>query len=158
MPTSPILLALFVFSAFAILFALWKGGPAERMAAIVVATNLVVGVLVTEFLNPYRSILQFANDGATALVLLAITLRWAAPWMGVVMLLYGAQFALHAYYLATGRNPRDYLHALMNNLDFSAVLWCLVIGAAVAWRRRVVERRASSAVEASSSPAPRPRE
>jgi hypothetical protein len=157
MPTSPIIQALFAFSACAILFALWKGGPAERTAAIVVAANLAGGVLVTEFLNPYRSMLQFANDGATAFALLAITLRWAAPWMGAVMLLYGGQFALHAYYMASGRDPRDYLHALMNNLNFSAVLWCLVIGAALAWRRRVMERRTSSAAAASSSPTPRRR-
>jgi hypothetical protein len=157
MPTSPIIQALFAFSACAILFTLWKGGPAERAAAIVVSANLLVGVLTTEFFSPHRPMLQFANDGATAFALLAITLRWAAPWMGAVMLLYSAQFALHAYYMASGRNPRDYLHALMNNLNFTAVLWCLVIGAAMAWRRRIVERRASSAAAAASSPAPRRR-
>jgi hypothetical protein len=154
MPNSPIIVALFAFSACALAFALWKGGPAERAAAIVVALNLVVGVLVGEFLSPYQPALRFANDGATAFALLAITLRWAAPWMGAVMLLYAGQFALHAYYMASGRNPRDYLHALMNNLNFSAVIWCLVIGAALAWRRRVVARRAAAAPPRGSAPRP----
>jgi len=52
---------------------------------------------------------------------------------------------LHAYYMVTDRSDADYLHALINNVDFAGVIWCLIIGAAVAWRRRVREARASAA-------------
>jgi len=154
MPSSPIIQLLFAFAASGLLFALWKGGPAERAAALIVAANLVLGAVVSEFLGPYETGLRFALDGSTAFALLAVALRGAAPWMGVVMLLYAGQFSLHAYYIATGRDQRDYLHALLNNINFSAIIWCLIIGAAIAWRRRVVERRASSAASAASSPRP----
>ena len=52
------------------------------------------------------------------------------------MLLYAAQFTLYAFYFVTER-PIDRFHAIVNNLDFSGITWCLVIGTAVAWRRRV---------------------
>jgi len=150
MPTSPIVQLLMVFALSGILFALWKGGVAERLAACVVAANLAAGVLVVELLTPFDDLLRFASDGVTAMALLAVTLRYAAPWMGGVMLFYAAQFSLHAYYMVTGRPEADYLHAVINNINFSAINGCLVIGAAVAWRRR------SRAVRSRTAPAAPP--
>jgi hypothetical protein len=142
MPTSPIVQLLMAFAICGVVFATWKGGLPERVGAGVVAANLALGVIVAEALGPYQDMLRFANDGLSAAVLLAITLRYAAAWMGVVMLLYAAQFALHAYYIVTGRAETDYLHALINNINFSAIVWCLIIGTAVAWRRRSLAARA----------------
>jgi hypothetical protein len=140
MPTSPIVLLQIAIAAAGILFALWKGDAAERAAACVVAVNLAAGLLVSEFLVSRQTALRFAADGLTALALLAVTVRYGAPWMGAMMLLYAAQFSLHAYYLATGRDQTDYLHAVINNIDFSAIVWCLIIGTAVTWRRRSRDR------------------
>jgi hypothetical protein len=53
------------------------------------------------------------------------------------MLFFAAQFAMHSYYMVTERPTGDYLNALINNIDFSGIIWCLIIGTAVAWRRRV---------------------
>jgi hypothetical protein len=136
MPTSPIVLLQMAVAAGGILFALWKGGASERTAAGIVAANLATGLLIAEFLEPNQASLRFGLDGLTALALLAVTLRYAAPWMGVMMLLYAGQFSLHAFYLATDRDQTDYLHALINNINFSATVWCLIIGTAVTWRRR----------------------
>jgi hypothetical protein len=144
MPTSPIVQLLLVFAVSGLAFAFWKGGAAERLAAGVVAANLISGLVLGALLATYAAQLRFGVDGLTALALLAITLRFAAPWMGGVMLFYAAQFALHGYYLTMGRKPTDYLHAVINNLNFTGVLGCLVIGTALAWRRRVRAARAAA--------------
>ena len=76
------------------------------------------------------------NDGLTALLLLGVTIRYGALWMGGVMLFFAAQFSLHSFYLVTER-PHDFLHALINNIDFSGIILCLIAGTVVAWRRRL---------------------
>lgn len=141
MPTSPIVLLQMAIAVGGISFALWKGDGAERAAGCVVAANLAIGLLVSAFLAQHEASLGFALDGSTAFALLALTLRYGALWMGVMMLLYAGQFSLHAYYLATGRDQADYLHAVINNINFSAIIWCLIIATALTWRRRAKARR-----------------
>lgn len=139
------LIILVLFTVGAVSFALWKGGPAERIAAAVVFANMLIGLLVGMFLPQLSGTTRFMNDGLAAVILLAITIRYGAPWMGGVMLFYALQFSLHSYYLVTGRSDTDYLHALINNINFAGVIWCLIIGVAVTWRRRVRVARARSA-------------
>ena len=117
MPTSPIVQLQMAFAVAVVVFALWKGGAAERL---------------------------------TALVLLGITVRYGALWMGGVMLFYAAQFGMHSYYMVLQRPTGDYLNALVNNINFMGITWCLVIGTAVAWRRRV------KAARVRATPAPDP--
>lgn len=143
MPTSPIAQLLILFVLCGVIFAAWKGGRAERIAAGVVVANLVVGLVTAQLLPNLAGTIRFANDGLAAVALLAVTLRFGAPWMGGVMLFYAAQFSLHSYYLVTSRPDNDYLHALINNLNFSGIVWCLIIGTVVVWRARV--KRAASA-------------
>lgn len=152
MPTSPIVQLLLVLVVSGILFSLWQGGRAERWGATIVAANLGIGILANFVPADYEETLRFALDGLTALALLVITLRFGAPWMGGVMLLYAAQFALHSYYMVSGRSGSDYLHAVINNVNFCAITFCLIVGAAVAWRRRV--RAARRLTAATPSPAP----
>jgi hypothetical protein len=125
-----------LMSGVCCLFAFWKGGPGERAAAAIVVVNLLVGQAGQHLTPHLRDEIRVANDGLTALALLAVTARFAAPWMGVVMLFYAVQFAMHASYLVLERQAGDYLHALVNNLDFIGINLCLVIGTVVAWRRR----------------------
>ncbi len=143
MPTSPIVQLLLLFGVAGVSFAAWKGGRAERIAAAVVATNLVVGLLIQAFTPGLQGTLRFANDGLAALILLGVTVRYGAAWMGVIMLFYAAQFSLHSFYIVTGRSNREYLHALINNINFASIIWCLIIGTAVAWRRRTRADRAA---------------
>jgi hypothetical protein len=128
--------------AFGAVFALWKGGTAERLAATIIIVNILIEEVSNALVPGGIDLIHFVNDGLTALLILAITIRYGALWMGGVMLFYAVQFSLHSYYLVTGR-PRDFLHALVNNIDFNGIIWCLIIGAAVAWRRRI---RAAQAV------------
>lgn len=145
MPVSPIAQLLILFVASGVLFATWKGNVAERLAAAVVVVNMVVGLATAELLPNLEGTIRFANDGLAAVALLAITMRYGAPWMGGVMLFYAAQFSLHSYYLVMNRPDNDYLHAVINNVNFSGIVWCLIIGTAVAWRRRVRNAKARAA-------------
>ncbi len=142
MPDLSLRLLINVFSILGALFAIWKGSAAERMAAVIVIANAVLGESSHWLLPNNEDVIRLINDGLTALALLAVTIRYAALWMGGVMLFFAAQFSLHAYYLVMERPSGDYLHALINNIDFSGITWCLVIGTAVAWRARVRRARA----------------
>jgi hypothetical protein len=131
-----------VFVALAIVvagcvFSLWKGGPAERIGGAVVLANTVSVLLMDVFLpSGSAAIPELVVDGLTAVGLLGVVLVYGSLWLGGAMLLYAAQFTLHAFYFVTERAP-DHLHAVINNLDFSGIVLCLVVGAAVAWRKRV---------------------
>jgi hypothetical protein len=129
-----------VFSLVVCLFAMLKGGSAERGGAIVILANMLIGVVI-EATGPTQ-IEILSLDAFTAAALLIMALRYASFWLGAVMLLYALQFALHAYYFVLER-PRDFLHVVLNNLDFFAVSLCLAAGTVVAWRRR---RRAAAAL------------
>lgn len=124
-----------LLSALCCLFACWKGGAGERAAAAAVIVNLLIGQAGHHLAPGLADQVRVANDGLTAIALLAITVRCAAPWMGVVMLFFAVQFSMHAAYLVLEREG-DYLHALINNLDFIGINLCLVIGTIVAWRGR----------------------
>lgn len=117
------------------LFALWKGGAAERMAAIVVIANFAIGTAIYWLVRNGQDSILLADDGLAAVALLAITVRYGAPWMGAVMLLYSVLFALKAFYLVTER-AADNLFAAVNNLSWLAIVCCLIAGAAVTSRRR----------------------
>jgi hypothetical protein len=140
MPDLSYRLLINIFAVFGAAFALWKGGTAERSAAIVVIINVLVGQLGKALAPDSDQVIRLVNDGLTALVLLGITIRYGALWMGGVMLFYAAQFAMHSYYLVMTRSS-DYAYALINNINFSGIVWCLIIGTAVAWRQRMRTRR-----------------
>lgn len=145
MPDISVRLLINAFSVLGALFALWKGGKAERAAGIIVLVNALIGE-GSHWLAPKSDdIIRLVNDGLTALGLLVVTVRYVAPWMGGVMLFFAAQFAMHSYYMVTERQTGDYLNALINNINFSGIIWCLVIGTAVAWRRRVKARTPQTA-------------
>ncbi|MGE5150557.1 MAG: hypothetical protein ACM3II_10600 [Rhodospirillaceae bacterium] len=124
------------FSVIAAVFALWKGGTPERLAAAVIILNVAAGDLSKWLAPGNQDFVRLCNDGLAAVALLVITIRYGALWMGGAMLFYAAQFALHSWYLVAER-PHDNLHALVNNIDWNGVIWCLIIGTAVAWRQRL---------------------
>ena len=151
MSSMPVGLIIDVFAAFGALFAFWKGGPAERATALVVVVNIAIGQSAMWLAPQLDSVIRLVNDGVTALVLLAITLRYGTPWMGGVMLFFAAQFSMHSYYLVMNR-PNDYLHALINNIDFSGIIGCMIIGTFVSWRKREARKRAVQAAAAAQAP------
>ena len=137
-------LVLQAFSVFAGVFALWKGGTAERLAAGVVIFNVTVGYLAGQYLQEIGEVVRLANDGLAALALLGVTIRFGAPWMGGAMLFYASQFALHSYLIVMER-PVSYWIALINNINWNGVVWCLILGTATSWRVRVRRAKARPA-------------
>ncbi len=140
-----IFVALVAFSLLSVLFSFWKGAAAERIAAIVVVSNLALSIAIGRVSPDLAATLPFVSDGLSAIILLIVTVRYGAPWMGGVMLFYAAQFSLHSFYLVTARPNNDYLHALINNINFAGISWCLIIGTAVTARRRWHRAQASQA-------------
>ena len=124
---------LIVFAALTSLFAFLKGGTPERIGAAIVMAN-TLAYMVSEALL-HNQLVNLGIDGLTALVLLAVAVRYASFWQGAVMLLYAMQFGLHAVYFVLER-PRDNFHVIVNNGIFYAVCACLAAGTALAWRRR----------------------
>ncbi|MDB5450196.1 MAG: hypothetical protein JWQ52_1324 [Phenylobacterium sp.] len=132
---SPISLLILALSVGACLFALTRGGAAERMAGGVILASLVVSLLSNWLAPPdLAPTISLVGDGIVALVILFITLTYGKAWLGATMLLFAGQFALHAFYLVTGRAP-DRMHAIFNNANIIAVVICLVVGTLAARRR-----------------------
>jgi hypothetical protein len=129
-----VVLALLVFSLLTCLFALIKGGQAERIGSAVILSNLLASTASELLLR--NQVISLSIDGLTALVLLMVAVRYASVWLGVVMLLYAIQFGLHASYFVLER-PRDNLHIVVNNVDFFAVSVCLAVGTVLSWRQRL---------------------
>ena len=141
---SPIILALTLFTLAVCTLGLWKGGRPERLGAVIILANQALTFVMTYVFSERASVgalVQLALDGLTAAALLLVVLRYGKPWLGVAMLLYAAQFALHSFYLVTER-PNDTLHAVANNAIFVGVNLSLAAGIAMAMlnRRKVAKR------------------
>lgn len=117
-------------------YALWKGGPAERAGAAVIIVLVVIERLAHALPQGWWPIVSLCGDALTALGLLFVALRYASLWLGGVMLLYAAQFTLHSFYLVTGRSSDSLLHIMINDFNFAAILVCLTAGTTMAWRAR----------------------
>jgi hypothetical protein len=118
------------------IFSLWKGGAAERFGGAIVLANLLAAMLIGNA-QPLGSepVAELVVDGLTAVGLLGVVLVYGSLWLGGAMLLYAIQFTLHAFYFVSERAP-DTLHAVVNNLDSLGITLCLIVGTAIAWRRR----------------------
>jgi hypothetical protein len=135
-PSDPLVFVALSLVVAGCLFSLWKGGPPERLGGAIVLTNTILVFMLDRFLpREALPVGELVIDGLTAVGLLGVVLVYGSLWLGGAMLLYAVQFSLHAFYFVTERTP-DRLHAILNNIDFSGIIGCLVIGTAVAWRRR----------------------
>lgn len=145
MPTSLPAQALLAFAIATCALALWKGGTAERVAALLILVNTTIFIAKPLLPASMVGVTFLMADAITAFGMLALTLRYGSLWLGGAMLLYAAQFALHAYYFVTERPANDMFHATVNNLNFLGILLCLALGIATAVRRRAAA--ASSALD-----------
>jgi hypothetical protein len=141
MPASPIVQTLLALVVLGCAFGLWKGGPPERIGALVILLNAGIALALGNLLDDDLGYLfALVLDGATAVGFLAMTLIYGRLWLGAAMLVYAAQFGLRSFYLVTERE-RDVLHAMINNANFMAIILCIVVGTIFAWRRRVAPTR-----------------
>lgn len=141
MSTSLFVIALTILTLGICVFALWKGGQAERYGAALILVNALVSS-AGDLLFPKADLAIFwlIGDGLTAFGLLIVAVIYASFWLGGVMILYAVLFALHAFYFVTNK-PVDLFHARVNNADFLAISICLAVGTIIAWRRRAAASR-----------------
>jgi small-conductance mechanosensitive channel len=136
MPTSPIVQLLVVLAVVGCAFGMWKGDLPERVGALIILLNMALTLFVGSLLDGVTGYLfNMVLDGLTAVAFLLMTMQWGRVWLGAAMLIYAAQFGLRSYYLVTDR-PHDNLHALVNNVNFFALVVCIVVGTLLAWRGR----------------------
>jgi hypothetical protein len=143
MPGSPVAQLALALVVGVCLLSWWKGGPAERLGALLFFINIFAFIAIG-FVAPQSAmpVVVLVDDAVTALGLLLVTLRFGSLWLGGAMLLYAAQFTLHSFYFVTERQP-DTFHAVVNNAIFISVTVCLAAGTTMSVRRRMAARAAA---------------
>src|SRR6185436_9759889 len=121
----PLTIALTLFALVIWVFAFWRGGQAERWGAAIVSGNQVLTMILAYAVGrhspgPIGLLAQLTLDGASAVALLFVLLRFGRPWLGIAMLLYAGQFTLQSVYLVA-EIQKNYWHNLVNNLNFVAI-------------------------------------
>jgi hypothetical protein len=121
-------------------FAWFKGDPAVRWGAVInlvgYASITMIQLAGTESL----SVPMVWADLLIAVGFLWLAIRYNSLWLGVTMMLQGAEFAIHTLYLvSSGPQPRIFglkAYALGENLVSLSIILTLV-GATLAsiWRR-----------------------
>ena len=124
MPESMIVRGLLLFAFVICGWSFVKGGSPERAGAMFVLANTLAGLALTEILNP---VVKLTLDGVTAFAFVYLVIRYVSKWLGVVMLLYGAQFALNAYYFVMDKG-HDLFFVQVNNILFLFVCISLAVG------------------------------
>jgi hypothetical protein len=121
-------------------FALWKGGPPERLGA---ATIIVVwiGTVIAQALTPpaYSGISLLVSDGLAAVGFLVVAIRFSSLWLGGAMMCEAAAFVAHAMRLSD--NERIHWHGanvyvLIVNVSSYLVLSVLIGGTVATIQRR----------------------
>ena len=111
-----------------------KGGAAERWGAGLTLVLALAFLAVNIGVPPSgRSVPHLMLDGVLAVGFMVLTLRYASAWLGLVMVLQGVQFSLHAFYFVTHKTP-GLAYAMVNNLVTWGTLLGLLWGVLAAWR------------------------
>jgi len=117
-------------------FAWWKGGAAERYAALAIGLTWLAALVGQAFTGediPALTILL--ADWVLAIGLLALALRYRNSWLGFALVVQGASMTLHAmYFQEPGRHPNYYLVGI-DALSL-AMLALLVFATLLAMRSR----------------------
>lgn len=132
------------------LWAISRGGQAERVGALLILTAALLSAGGDLFayahgLREHPSFLvgRLAADAFLALGFLALSIRYASLWLGGAMLLQAGQFSLQAAYFVLNR-PHDGLYSTVNNINFFLILVCLGLGT---WSE--IRRQRASACDSS---------
>jgi hypothetical protein len=126
-----------------VVFSIWKGGVAERLAGCLMAAGAMYGYAVKIVPQDFQTLALLTGDFLLALGFLGLAVRYTSLWIGGAMLFQAVQFTLHAWYML-GEKPRDIFHGVVNNLDTVGILVCLIVGTATAWRRRIAAEKAEA--------------
>jgi len=117
-----------VLSVIIPIWAILKGGEAERISALILLVSVSVSWPTYYFYSlPYTAVTLLAIDGLTALGFLFVALTYQHLWIALIMFCIAAYFSLHAYYLAAAR-PLDQDFANFTNLATLLILLALAQG------------------------------
>ena len=144
MPNSIVSLIVYLVVLGVVLFAIWKGDTAVRLAGCMVAAGVLYNFGLKLLPHDFRPLIQLTGDFLLAMGFLALAVRYASLWLGGAMLFQAVQFTLHAWYMLSEKKP-DIFHAVINNLDTVGILVCLLSGTIAAWRQRSAALRAATA-------------
>lgn len=129
-------------------FAWAQGGPAERAGSILLVIvwifSTVAWVVCREWLTVNLDhtgvVLNLCGDAVLAIGFLVLALRYSSLWLGVGMIIQGAEFMLNALYLGDPTASRTQYISRVNLVSISIEL-LLVVATVTAWRARVRGRR-----------------
>lgn len=134
--SSQVLLVFWAVFLSVVLFAWWRGGAPERIAAFaLLGTAVLVEVIHGVAPKPAQAALLLLMDGVLALTFLLSAMRYVRPWLGVAVVLEGVQFSLHAYFFVADE-PHNYFYVIVNNLITIGVLLCVAVGTWLNHRRK----------------------
>ncbi|MCA6269736.1 hypothetical protein [Phenylobacterium sp.] len=138
-PSNAFLLHLLTVLVVAIpAWALFSGGRAASIAAIVFSLATIASKLVEMKMNPSQSGIFFLSiDGFMALSFLVIAMVYSHLWIALMMLSVSLLFCIHAYYQINDLQL-DRTFALASNLATVVLLVSLAIGVWTS-RRRTTE-------------------
>jgi len=124
-----------ILAVFALAYA--KGGTAERFGAGLTLVLALAFQVVNIGVEPAaRGVPHLVLDGVLAVGFMVLTLRYASAWLGLVMVLQGVQFSLHAFYFVTHESP-GLAYAIVNNLVTWGTLLGVLWGVVAYWRQQV---------------------
>lgn len=131
--------AMLAVTTVVVIYAWWKGGPAERAGASWMA---LLSVAITAFTGltggDYGGVPIMIADGLMATIFLVLAVRYASLWLATAMLLQGGAFSIHASallgLLPDSRHDLWYFYAGMNLLNF-LVLVAIAWGTTSFWLR-----------------------
>ena len=121
-------------------FALWKGGPPERLGAVTIIVIWVGTVIAQALTSPaYSGLSLLVSDGLAAVGFLVVAIRFSSLWLGGAMMCEAVAFVAHAMRLSD--NERVLWHGanvyvLVVNISSYLVLSVLIGGAIATIRRR----------------------
>jgi hypothetical protein len=133
-------------------FAAWKGGPAERLGALVVVLAWLGADIARGFSNQMvPTITLLVSDVVVSGCFLFLAIRYSSLWLGAAMVFQSVGCFLHAAQLSDPSAPRWHgfiIYLLINNILSYLVLISLVGGAVATMMRRGRLKREKAAAEA----------
>ncbi len=117
------------------LYAWFKGAAPERFGAAFLLAAALLALFIDKMLPESAKVgWTLTGEGLLALGFLVLAIRYASLWLGAAMMLQGAQFSLHAFYIVMER-ANDWLFWAVSNLVTFGIIICILVGVTVSWRR-----------------------
>lgn len=117
------------------IYAWVKGTAPERFGAVLLLAAATMALVIDVTLPVEKQITPtLIGEGLLALGFLILAIRYASLWLGGAMILQGAQFSLHAFYIVMER-PGDWFYWAFSNIVTLSIIVCILVGVTTNWMR-----------------------